>query len=140
MSKHRPTIAIDFDGVIHDYTEGWKDGEIYGKPVDGAFSGIVSLIEAGFGVYIHSARDPNQIIEWFIDMHPPFHSALIRDSDKFWDPDTDIWVGNPVLPYIVGISNRKLPALVYLDDRAIRFTNWDEACLQIKTIGYSATR
>jgi len=29
------TIAVDFDGVIHQYSKGWEDGSIYDKPVKG---------------------------------------------------------------------------------------------------------
>lgn len=36
----KKSIAIDFDGVIHDYNNGWQNGKIYGKPIEGAFEGI----------------------------------------------------------------------------------------------------
>jgi hypothetical protein len=46
-------------------------------------------------------------VEWFEDdRHPP----------RFWNHQTSIL-----------ITNRKLPALVYIDDRGIRFESWDQA-------------
>lgn len=30
------TISIDFDGVIHQYSKGWQNGEIYDPPIRGA--------------------------------------------------------------------------------------------------------
>ena len=31
----RRTLLIDFDGVVHGYSEGYKDGTIYDKPMEG---------------------------------------------------------------------------------------------------------
>ena len=39
----KKSISIDFDRVIHKYSEGWKDGTIYDEPVDGAIEAIKRL-------------------------------------------------------------------------------------------------
>ena len=93
------TIAIDFDGVIHKYSKGWLDGSIYDVPMDGAKETIDNLINEGHTVIVSTAR-PN--IE---DIKP----WLIKNGF----PDIEV-------------TNRKPPAKIYIDDRAIRFTSWND--------------
>ena len=33
-------IAIDFDGVIHNFDKGWYDGTCYGEPLPGSLEAI----------------------------------------------------------------------------------------------------
>ena len=37
------SIAIDFDGVLHDAYQGWGDGTCYGDPLPGAIEAIKQL-------------------------------------------------------------------------------------------------
>ena len=107
MKAHRMRVCIDFDGVIHDYSEGYKDGSLYGKPIEGAIENIVKFHDAGHGVYILTARDKEQhkTVETWIRKYLP-------DSHK------DI----PIT-----VSNTKPPAGAYIDDKAVAFRNWDQA-------------
>ncbi len=51
-----PILVLDFDGVIHSYTSGWKGAEeIPDPPVDGALVAIANLMEH-FDVHILSSR------------------------------------------------------------------------------------
>jgi len=93
------TISVDFDGVIHDATGGWKQGECYGKPKQGSLETINRLIEKGFEIVVFTARDNHQpVIEW-LEKH---------DFPK------------------LKVSNIKQPSRAYIDDRAIRFTSWED--------------
>lgn len=59
----KPILCLDFDGVIHSYTSGWKGATvILDPPVDGALDFIRSAFEH-FTVAIHSSRNgyPNGI-------------------------------------------------------------------------------
>ena len=52
-----PTVAVDFDGVIHAYTSGWKGvSNIPDPPVDGSIDALFRLLDAGFKVAIFSSR------------------------------------------------------------------------------------
>lgn len=129
------TIAIDFDGVIHQYSKGWQDGTCYDKPVDGVFDAIKFLFGKGYTVFIFSTRKPKQIKRWMkqwayesdydvngmggdpTDFSFPkygFTVEIIPWWKKFWNKKD-----------VVGITKRKLPAHVYVDDRAMKFDgNW----------------
>jgi phosphoglycolate phosphatase-like HAD superfamily hydrolase len=115
------TVAVDFDGVIHAYSKGWQDGTIYDEPVPGAFDAIRSLTNAGIAVCVHTTRNPQATAGWLRARDVSAHSEREMAADgcpvgEFWDR-TDI----------VLVTNRKLPAVAYIDDRGIRFESWDQA-------------
>lgn len=136
------TIALDFDGVIHKYSKGWQDGSIYDKPFDGVFEKIRLLMDEGFAVFVLSTRRPSQIKEWlqFHCMvseyeaegigHDPtlykytrygFTVEKIPFWKKFWNKT-----------HVLGITNKKLPAIFYVDDRAVKFDgDWNNTIKEL---------
>ena len=118
MTQTRKTIAIDFDGVIHAYNEGWKDGTLYDNPHVGAFEGIQQLL-GHFNVFILSTRDPVDIFKWLLAHDAPFEYVVIIPNTlpaPFWNVQD-----------VVGITDQKLRrAEVYIDDRAMHFATGKE--------------
>lgn len=99
-SKKR--IAVDFDRVVHKYSEGWKDGSIYDDPVEGSIEAIKRLQKEGFEVFIFTSRSSKGAVR---------NQAIRR------------WLKKHGLDNIE-VTNIKKPAIAYIDDRAIRFTHW----------------
>lgn len=110
------SIAVDFDGVIHQYTSPWTElEEINDPPMPGAFAWLEEMTQH-FKVVIHTCRitprdnteaawkkshDMVLIIKRWMLEHGLDHMALRKLH--FWvDP------GKPT-------------ALVYIDDRGFRF-------------------
>lgn len=95
------TIVFDFDGVIHSYKSGWK-GEtvIPDEPVKGIEDVLEELKEEGYEIVIVSSRCATKI----------GRLAILEWLEKY---NLDY--------YIDRISTEKPPAIVYIDDRAIRF-------------------
>lgn len=106
------TIAVDFDGVIHAYSKGWGDGSIYDEPLPGAFEGLRTLMEY-YPVFIFTSRDEREVARWL----------YARGFTTCYTWDGPFWNERGILL----VTNRKLPATSYLDDRAVRFVNWDQA-------------
>lgn len=112
-SKH--AISFDFDGVIHKYSKGWKDGSIYDDYNLEIINFISKLHEKKIPIFILSTREPKQIIEYWnnnIPISKNFKAVEISDDMKFWNDINNI-----------GVTNRKLPAQIYIDDRAYNFTD-----------------
>lgn len=100
MSRERKTLCVDFDGVIHAYTKGYHDKTAYDVPMPGAYESLLKLKGQGYRIVIFSARDAQEIKQW-LTLH---------------------WCGTPLEN--LEVTNIKIPAIAYVDDRAIRFTNW----------------
>ncbi len=127
IAQTLPTIAIDFDGVIHKYSKGWQDGSIYDEPFEGVVSALMTL-KRSFWVYIFTSRDVQDVVNWMNsklwgDGEMGFRTIAMPEGTRFWH-------GNEV-----AVSNRKLPAVYYIDDRGIRFDgSWKLVLEQIEKI------
>ncbi len=106
------SIAVDFDGVVHTYSRGWWTKDIYDPPMPGAHDALKAL-SAAYGVFIFSARPAKDILPWCRRQFPDLKFQLIPAKVRYWDRKG-----------VIGITNRKLPALAYVDDRALRFVSW----------------
>lgn len=93
------TVVFDFDGVIHSYFSGWKGVDVIpDKPVAGIKEAIEEIRREGYHVSVVSSRaaaaEGVEAIQKYLDKH-----GIEVDS----------------------ISSVKLPAICYIDDRAICF-------------------
>lgn len=101
------TIAFDFDGVIHRYSRGWQDGNIYDHPTKGIDEVISKLRKNGYKVVIYSTRGATK--------------KGIREI-KDWLEKYNIVVDD--------ICSEKPIASMYVDDRAIPFNGNCETLLK----------
>jgi hypothetical protein len=108
-------LAVDFDGVVHAYRQGWHDGTIYDPPVPGAIAAIREL-QATFAVFIHTSRDPYKVARW---LRVTCDLQAIVDFDA---GSPNFWTDRETLL----VTGRKLPAVAYIDDRGIRFVDWPQ--------------
>lgn len=94
MADERPTVCVDLDGVLNAY-DGFRGGEHYHPPRPGARDFLRRLVEMGYRVVVLTVR---------------------------WRPDVEEWLAqNGMAEYIAEVTDRKPPAHVYVDDRAICF-------------------
>lgn len=124
----KPTIAVDFDGVIHKYSKGWQDGTIYDGPMDGALDALRYMLEKkDWNVFVFTSRDPVPVVGWLASQFNRRYWSdvffrVVHDDEKFWQPpERQFVIGT------IGVTNRKLPADCYLDDRGLTFIDWQQA-------------
>lgn len=107
FEEQKRTIAVDFDGVIWPYDEGWQDGNIYAEPFKDAKSSIEQLKSMGYKIVIFTTRANSssgmaQVKEYLNEYNIPY--------DK--------------------ITDRKIQAKLYIDDRALKFDSWTKVIRQ----------
>ena len=129
MAERVPTIALDFDGVIHKYSAGWGDGTIYDPPMEGAFESISELLLTYNVVVITARSDLPSVAAWFQVHDADFTIVRVWEHEKFWN---GLYEGAERQTHVVGLTNRKLPADIYLDDRGVRFDSWKTALNDIR--------
>lgn len=114
--KQNKAVCFDFDGVIHKYSKGWQDGSIYDEPNWDVVNFIRELHYNNIPVFICSTRDKKQIYDWWKEKIEP---VILIKSTIIPDIEGSNFYTN--INYI-GITNKKLAAQVYIDDRAYKYT------------------
>lgn len=64
-----PTIVIDFDGPIHDFSEGYRGLDIFGKPTEGAQQHIARLHNDGWNIAIFGPRPMSPYLWYWLCRH-----------------------------------------------------------------------
>ncbi|MGW7582775.1 hypothetical protein ACWGKU_29360 [Kitasatospora sp. NPDC054768] len=112
-------VGIDFDLTVVAHRNGWQDGRIYGDPIPGALDALRQLMacRSVFCVTARHRRYHPAVAAWFIRHGIP---AVVDE-----DPDRAYWLGDGER---LLVTNKKLGAALYIDDRALAFTgDWAAA-------------
>lgn len=110
MTDYKPTVAIDFDGVIHSYTSGWQGTDKCSDPIVPGIDTAIAELRKDYKVIVVSSR-----------AETAEGRLAIRDYLKKNNIEVD------------GIQNEKPPCIVLIDDRAICFNgNTETLAKQVK--------
>lgn len=104
-------LGIDLDGVIYSYKTGWAEGELRDPPVEGAISALNRLGEE-YELYIFTTRANPEYAAHYDGLEA-------GEAITAWLTDNGV-----TADFTVGYI--KEPCMAYIDDRAVRFTNWPD--------------
>ena len=111
FEKDLQNIAIDFDGVIHDFSNGWHDGTCYGSPLPGALDAVKALSK-NYNIIIFTAKvKPSRPL-----VNGKTGTVLVTEwLDK-----------HGILDCVDEITCEKPRARIYIDDKGYKFENWED--------------
>lgn len=125
------TICLDFDGVIHGYTSGWKGVSVIpDAPVPGAIDAILSYLDAGHIVAIHSSRSKSIRGRWAMKRY--LANAIGEHwkqggRSKVYDAECECWGDATAIVHRIKWPWFKPAAFITIDDRALTFNgDWSE--------------
>ena len=109
FESEKNNIAIDFDGVIHNFDKGYHDGTCYGDPIEGSLNSLKELSKT-YNIIIFTAKaKPNRPL-----VNGKTGTELVSEwLEKYG-----------VLDCVNEITSEKPRAMLYIDDNAYRFENW----------------
>jgi uncharacterized HAD superfamily protein len=102
------TLGIDFDGTLCK-KQPYGDGLIYEGPNTDARKVMQNLREEGFRLVVFTTR-----------LNPGFPGNVDQKLHEI-----ENWLIKHDIPFDL-VTNNKPSAIAYIDDRAIRFTNWQD--------------
>ncbi len=111
FKKDKSTIAIDFDGVIHNANRGWGDGTCYGDPLPESIESIKKLSEK-YEIIIFTAKAKKD--------RPLVNGKTGNELVREWLTKYD------VIDLVKDITSEKPRAELYVDDNGYRFENWTD--------------
>ena len=110
----RKTISIDFDGVIHKNSKGFYDGTVYDEPVKGTEEALKKLSNKYTLICYTAKSKPDR--------------GLVNGktgTELIWE-----WLNkHNFSKYISKVTSEKPRAVAYIDDKGIRFNDW-ESCFE----------
>lgn len=111
FEKDLQNIAIDFDGVVHDFSKGWYDGTCYGDPLPGALDAI-KMLSKNYNIIIFTAKvKPSRPL-----VSGKTGTVLVTEwLDK-----------HGILDCVDEITCEKPRARIYIDDKGYKFENWED--------------
>lgn len=118
-------IGIDFDNVILKCYDKNRDKRLIKKwdeTEEEWIEAIWQLLPL-YNVFFYSKSNPKEVEKWYYEKIAkgdyPFKVNVISKKSNIW-----------ITPLIVGITDRKLPAVAYIGD-TIKFTNWKEVLEEV---------
>ena len=103
-------VGVDFDGVLHKNTRGYYDGTIYDDPVEGAYAALKRLSK-NYTVIVNTCKaKPDR--------------GLVNGktgTQLVWE-----WLEkHDMAQFVSKVTCEKPRARFYIDDKGIRFTDWN---------------
>ena len=118
-------VGIDFDGVIHKCSKGYYDGTIYDEPVEGVEEGL-KLLSQKYTLVVYTCKAKKD-------------RGLVNGKtgvELVWE-----WLQKHNLAqYVSKVTAEKPRALVYIDDKALKFENWTSCLTELEVKGILKTK
>ena len=112
-------IGVDFDGVIHKCSKGYYDGTIYDDPIPGAYDALKKLSEK-YTIIMFSAKARAD-------------RGLVNGKtgiELIWE-----WLEkHDMAKFVSKVTAEKPRAVFYVDDKAVRFTDWESCFKQLEEL------
>jgi len=102
-----PVLVCDFDGVIHDYSNGFQGVDVYGDIIEGAREALEELSEKWYIIIFTTRATSPELMAWLLSHDVKCNTINTLDHNP---PNTSV---KPI-------------ATVYLDDRSWPFVAGDK--------------